>query len=172
MEIINKNLKKLNLKKYFNFIVIILFFAVVGFFLNQNYDFSQKKVDNEIGKVEIAGKIIKVEIADTAELQERGLSGRENLKNDEGMLFIFSKSSRNYFWMKEMNFPIDIVWLVPSEAGIDETFKVIYIKENVLPSSYPESFGPNVDSKYVLEVNSGFSEKNNLKVGEIVKFLP
>jgi uncharacterized protein len=115
--------------------------------------------------VKIAGQNVKVELALTPKEQEKGLSGRENLADDAGMLFVFKNPGKYSFWMKDMNFPIDIIWL-------NENFKVIYIKKNAEPSSYPDSFGSGVDSKYVLEVNSGFSEKNNLKEGDLVKFLP
>jgi uncharacterized membrane protein (UPF0127 family) len=64
-----------------------------------------------------------------------------------------------------MNFPIDIIW-------IDEDLRVNFIKKNALPSSYPEAFSPDGNSLYVLEVNSQFLDKNNLKEGDKVKFLP
>ena len=115
--------------------------------------------------IKITGQILKVELALTQDEQEKGLSGRKDIKEDEGMLFIFKKSSIHNFWMKEMNFPIDIIW-------IDENFQVIYIEKNTNPESYPESFGINQNSKYVLEVKANFSDKNNLKVGEKVKFFP
>ncbi len=151
-------------KKYSSFIVVILFSIVFGLLLS-NISEPEKNISiNNVKYVKIGDTMVKVELATTSETQERGLSGRENLKNDEGMLFIFSKSNKNYFWMKEMNFPIDMVW-------IDDNFKVIYIKNNAQPSSYPESFGPGVDNRYVLEILAGFSEKNNLKVGDFVEFL-
>ena len=87
------------------------------------------------------------------------------LKENEGMLFVFNHADKYSFWMKDMNFPIDIVW-------IGEDMHVVYIKKNALPTSYPETFTPNQDAKYVLEVISSFSEKNNLKVGDKVEFLP
>ena len=120
---------------------------------------------NKISFVKIAGQKLKVDLAITTEEQERGLSGRKDIKDDVGMLFIFQNSSKNFFWMKEMNFPIDMIW-------IDENFQVLYIEKNAKPESYPETFGPNKNSKYVLEVKANFSEKNNLKVGEKVEFLP
>ena len=130
---------------------------------NQNI-FLQKTTGNDVKFVKTAGVLVKVDLALTAKEQEQGLSGRENLKNDAGMLFIFPKPSINYFWMKDMNFPIDIIW-------IDFNFRVIYIQKDALPSSYPNSFGPGVDNSYVLEVSDGFSEKNNLKIGDSVEFL-
>ena len=66
--------------------------------------------------------------------------------------------------MKGMNFPIDIVW-------ITEDMKVIYIKKDAWPESYPETFGPDINAKYILEINAGFSDKNNLKEGDRVLFV-
>ena len=62
-----------------------------------------------------------------------------------------------------MNFPIDIIW-------IGEDMKVVYIKKNAQPISYPESYSPTIDAKYVLEVVANFSDKNNLKEGDSVEF--
>ena len=152
------------MKQYYKIIILSCFVVIIFILINQNI-FTNGLNENHIKNIDIAGKIIKVELALTAEEQEKGLSWREKIKDNEGMLFIFKESGKNYFWMKNMNFPIDIIW-------IDSNFKVIFIKENILPSSYPETFGPDVDNKYVLEVKGGFSKENNLKVGEIVKFLP
>ncbi|KKQ87993.1 MAG: hypothetical protein UT09_C0006G0027 [Parcubacteria group bacterium GW2011_GWF2_38_8] len=127
---------------------------------------------NKIQYVKIAGKIIKVELATTPDSWQKGLSGREKLKEDEGMLFVFNHTGQYSFWMKDMNFPIDIIWLAPSRSGDGENLRVVGIKKNALPTSYPETYIPDVASKYVLEVISGFSEKNNLKEGDEMKFLP
>ena len=119
---------------------------------------------NKIQYVKIAGKIIKVDLALTPEAQAQGLSGRKNMKENEGMLFVFDYRDKYAFWMKDMNFPLDIIWL-------SDNLEIVYIKKDASPKSYPESFSPTKDSKYVLEVNSGFSEKNNLKEREKVEFL-
>jgi uncharacterized membrane protein (UPF0127 family) len=65
--------------------------------------------------------------------------------------------------MKDMNFPIDIIW-------ISEDLNIVYIKKDARPELFPESYRPETKAKYVLEVVSGFSEKNNLKVGDRVEF--
>jgi uncharacterized membrane protein (UPF0127 family) len=114
--------------------------------------------------VKIAGQDIKVDLALTPAEHEQGLSGRQNLKENAGMLFIFSRSGKYPFWMKDMNFPIDMIWL-------SEDLRIVYIKKNAAPESYPESFGPDTNAKYVLEVVSGFSDKNNLKTGDSVSFI-
>lgn len=160
------------MQKRFSIFIIILFF-LVGFFLI-NQPAKNLKLENKpenIKSVKIAGQTIKVELALTPVERAQGLSGRNELKENEGMLFIFDKPGRYPFWMKDMNFPIDIIWLAPSEGG-DLEAKVIYIKKDARPESYPNTYGPgpDQDTKYVLEVVSGFAEKNNLKAGDRVKF--
>ncbi len=163
MENINK-IFSMKFKKYSIFIVSAFFLVIIGLFLTSQNIFLRKTTGDDIKYVKIAGQIVKVDLALTKKDQEKGLSGRENIKENEGMLFIFSKPQRNYFWMKDMNFPIDMIW-------INDDLKVIYIKKGAQPSSYPNSFGPGVDNRYVLEVFDGFSEKNNLEVGNRVEFL-
>ncbi len=150
------------LKKNIFFSLILVIFLIAIFFLINNNSSKNTEV-GQIQSVKIAGKILKVELALTQKEQEQGLSGRDNLKEDEGMLFVFSHIDKYSFWMKDMKFPLDIIWL-------SEDFHVIYIKENATPESYPESFSPSLYSKYVLEVNALFSLKNNLKVGDEVHF--
>ena len=146
------------------FILVVVVFLVAGFFLIKNN--SSKNVEvNQIHFVKIAGKILKVDLALTLEEQEQGLSGRNKLREDESMLFVFDYINKHPFWMKDMNFAIDIIW-------IGENLRVVYIKKNAQPESYPETFLPKQDAKYVLEVLSQFSEKNNLKEGDRVEFLP
>ena len=119
-------------------------------------------INIRISQVTIRGVHIAVELADTPMEREQGLSARQDLAEGQGMLFVFDTPGRYGFWMKDMNFPIDIIW-------IDEDRKVVYIKENANPESYPNSFVSTEDAKYVLEVPARFSEKNNIKVGDVIK---
>ena len=64
-----------------------------------------------ISIVNIVGKTLQVDLALTDEEKARGLSGRESLDEDEGMLFVFDVPGNYGFWMKDMNFAIDIIWL-------------------------------------------------------------
>ncbi|MFA6585752.1 MAG: DUF192 domain-containing protein [Candidatus Paceibacterota bacterium] len=156
-------------KNIFYFLIVIIFF-VVGFSLINSQkiikeDLQVKNFDiNKVQYVKIAGKTFKVDLALTQEEQQRGLSGRKELKEDESMLFIFDHSDKYSFWMKDMNFPIDIVW-------VSGDFRVVYIKKDAKPESYPDTFTPTENARYVLEIKALFSEKNNLKVGDEVKFL-
>ena len=158
-------------------VFIVIVFLVIGFFLITNINIWTSNVKikdfniNDVNYIKIAGKIIKTELALTPETQEKGLSGRKELKEDESMLFVFNHMDKYSFWMKDMNFPIDIIWLAPFRNGDEKDLRIVYIKENAMPESYPEAFIPKEDSMYVLEVFSSFSEKNNLKEGDKVEFL-
>lgn len=147
--------------KYVAFLILAIFLMVI-FFISTN-SFRRAQRSENLNIVQLAGKEIVVDIARTSDQRERGLSGRIELKEDEGMLFVFNEPSRHPFWMKDMNFGIDIIW-------IGEDKKIVYIKKNALPELYPEVYGPEKDSKYVLEVVSGFSDKNNLQLGDEVIF--
>ena len=154
------------LKVVSSFIFLIIFFGLI-FIYGKPSDVT--KVPNFV----INGVQINVEIALTPEARTQGLSGRASLGEKEGMLFVFDAPGKYGFWMKDMNFPIDIVWFTPSEgneAGLAEDLRVVSIKKDARPESYPESFTPDEEAKYVLEVESGFADKYNIQVGDRVEF--
>ncbi len=108
---------------------------------------------------------IRVEIARTDEERIQGLSGRESLENLKGLLFIFPETAYHQIWMKDMNFPIDILW-------ISEDLVVIDIDENVSPDTYPRSFRPERPVRYILETNAHYVDTFGLQVGQEVKLPP
>ena len=92
-----------------------------------------------------------------------GLSNRNSLGEDAGMLFIFAEEGTPGFWMKEMKFPIDIVW-------IDEEFRIAGIEKSVSPETFPEIFYPDNPIKYALELPAGFLDTQGIGAGAIVHF--
>ena len=149
-------------RETYSLFILIAFFIVLFKLVGFNAPSTPAYAD--IGHIKIAGQTLKLELAMSADEQKKGLSGRDILPPDTGMLFIFDKPASYRFWMKDMNFPIDIIW-------ISENHKVIYIAKSLDPKTYPHSFGPSSDSKYVLEAVSGFSDKNNLREGDVISFL-
>jgi len=137
--------------------VVIGFFVVVGIIAASAF-FQPSDKERAI----LGGFPIIIEIADTPAERERGLSGREQLAHDRGLLFVFEKPGKYGFWMKDMNFSIDIVWL-------DHDGKIIYIAENVAPSTYPQVFLPPIDALYVLEVSAGFLQIHNTNMGDVLE---
>ena len=107
---------------------------------------------------------ISAEIADDAGERQNGLSNRKDLAPDAGMLFVFDDSSDQHcFWMKDTLIPLDMIWL-------DESKNVVTIRENVQPDSYPQSFCPDRDAKYVLEVNAGRASQLGIKENVELRF--
>ena len=104
-----------------------------------------------------------VAIADTDELQQKGLSGHDPLGEDGGMLFVFDRPAAYGFWMKDMNFPIDIIWLNSDK-------EIIKISNDIKPESFPEQFCPESPVQHVIELQSGEAANNNLVVGQKLKF--
>lgn len=113
--------------------------------------------------IRIDGQQINVAIADTPQLQELGLGNRDGMGADEGMLFIFQQDSEYAFWMKDMYFSIDMVW-------ISSASKIVYIASNVSPQTYPEDFAPTSPARYVLELHAGYAQAHGFKVGDTVQF--
>ena len=155
---------------FFPIFLIIIFIIVIGI-LGKNIQNRKIKLDinpeNNKKTLTIKGKEIKVEIADTDEGRRIGLSDREKLEENTGMLFIFeNKDIKPSFWMKNMKFPIDIIWI--------DNKKIIQIDENVsnpeinTPDSKLKLYTPKMPIDMVLEVNAGFVKKNNIKIGDKV----
>jgi hypothetical protein len=119
--------------------------------------------DTTVWGVALKGETISVVLADTEALRKKGLSGRESLAQDEGMLFIFPEDGKYAFWMRDMRFPIDILWL-------SDTGAVVYMVQNVSPETYPENFAPYDPARYVLELPTGWAREHNVQIGDIVRF--
>lgn len=107
---------------------------------------------------------IQIEIVDTAEKRSQGLMFRDKLGEKEGMFFIFPERGRHNFWMKNMKFSLDIIWINQDKVIVD-------IRKNVPPCANDcPSYTPQVNAKYILEVNAGFADKNKIGVGDAVRF--
>ncbi len=107
-----------------------------------------------------------VEIADTAAKQTLGLSGREKLSDTQGMLFDFRNTLKGQlvFWMKDMNFDLDLIWIKNLEV-VDITKNVLAPPPNT-PTEKLVRYSPNSESDMVLEVRSGWSDDNKIKIGD------
>ncbi len=102
-----------------------------------------------------------VELSLTAEQHASGLSNRDNLLASRGMLFVFESEGEYPFWMKDMKFPLDIVWI--SANGT-----VVFIQKNALPcdASMCVSINPGKNAKYVLELNANKTSEIQLSVSD------
>ena len=124
----------------------------------------------EEGKTRVRVKSLDVtaEIAASDRDKKKGLSDRESLPISEGMLFVYDKMAIYTFWMKDVQFPIDIIW-------IGEDKKIVYIAQNAQPEPDKNDdelkrYRPNAESQYILEINAGLAAANGLEIGDQVDF--
>lgn len=103
---------------------------------------------------------VNVTVADNDATREKGLSGKEALAPDEGMLFVFDHPQAYGFWMKDMRFPIDILWIAQGQLVDITTDAAIPVPGQELPVYYPR-----VPVDHVLEVRAGFAKEHGLRTG-------
>lgn len=161
------------MKKFIIQSVLLLLVIMIGFiFFNPTRKSSpefpflpQRTISAE---VQINEAKFTVEVAKTREKRNRGLGGREKMASDAGMLFIFEKEDKYPFWMKDLKFPLDFIWIKKD--------KIVDILQNIpppVPDQKDESLPIYVSREpidKVLEINGGTAERLNIKVGDIVKF--
>ena len=130
------------------------------------FEYAKEKAPrpSDISAVQIGKVSFTVNLALTDAEREQGLSGQTDLAPNTGLLFVFDTPGSYGFWMKDMKFPIDMVW-------VGENMRVVTTKEGATPESYPQIFYPNAPSMYVIELPAGTMRVNNLSVGDSVKFL-
>jgi uncharacterized membrane protein (UPF0127 family) len=161
-------------KKYWRLIaVIVLLAAVVAAALLLHEPAKPKQVpvqetacgvyrDDKTVAIDTAK--IKVEEVKTQTQREKGLSGRPCIEPDRGMLFVFDHPGQYAIWMKDMRFPIDIVWI---SAG----HKTVGLEVNVAPSTYPDRFvNKDQPAQYVLELKANRAKELNIGLGTTINF--
>lgn len=117
------------------------------------------------GTVVVNGETFTVSLADTPEKQTKGLSGKRSLPTDQGMLFVFPEAGTPSFWMKEMQFPLDIIFINAT------TVTTVY--DNVPPPADKNAplqvYKPTAPSDKVLELNGGQAAQLGIKPGTVLE---
>jgi uncharacterized membrane protein (UPF0127 family) len=153
-------------------IVLLLLIAIFGLLGQHNNQKTPNKNPNSAlptATLKIKDQILKVEVANTPQTQEHGLSDRASLPQDHGMLFDFTQASEKQpeFWMKDMRFNLDFIWIAKN--------KIIGINQNVPAPTKPTdplpTYRPPGDIDYELEVNAGWSSNHNILVGDSVEII-
>lgn len=111
----------------------------------------------------INGHTVYIQTAKTLDDQHRGLSGLSCIGSNEGMLFEFDQSAAHHFWMKGMQFPLDMIWLGSNE-------KVVTELQGISPSTYPQTFVSDSPAQYVLELPAGQANKFGILDGQKINF--
>lgn len=148
------------------FLVLFIFWFLFGYLIKAPNLKTIK--DRSFIELEIKEKKYQVEVVNSKESITLGLSGRKEIGSD-GMLFIFSKPKYAVFWMKQMNFSLDFLWIkdnkiVQIDKNIPNPVSNVSLEELEL---YKSKF--LVDK--MLEVRAGFVENENIKVGDKVEFI-
>ena len=105
---------------------------------------------------------IAIEFAESSYETETGLMYRKSMEDKQGMLFIFSDVAMHFFYMKNTEFSLDIIF-------VDENLRIASFQENAQPLN-EEGLSSQVPVKYVLEVNAGLVKKWALQVGDKIEF--
>lgn len=140
--------------------LVMLVFAV-----NKPFDEKSCETNSSLATRTIYGndRQVTAEVAEFEADKARGLSGRDCLNEDMGMLFPYALTGDYCFWMKDMKFPIDMIWL-------DNEKKIVTIMDKASPDTYPQGFCPDRPAQYILEVNAGAAERNGWTVGTGLEF--
>ena len=116
--------------------------------------------------LQINDSIIRAEVAETSSQRSKGLGGREQMASDSGMLFVFEKSDKHAFWMKELKFPLDFIW-IKDDLVADVLENIPQPAQNE-PDSSLQIYSSKSAVNKVLEVNAGTVKRLNIKSGDRV----
>lgn len=154
-------------------ITLLLVIALLGFFIVNNFITNEPEVEyysftkeGELIFTDSLGTLktkIEIEIADNNYERQLGLMNRKEMKENEGMLFIFDKLELQSFWMRNTLISLDIMF-------VDNQKKIVTIHKNtkiLSDNSYPSS-QPSI---YVVEVLAGFADRHNIKVGDKIDWM-
>lgn len=146
--------------------LLLLIIAVGGKFAMDYYQGNGFSLPflSQSGKATVNNQVFKLYLANTDNTRQVGLSDKTEMPQDYGMLFEFEKADYHTFWMKNMKFPIDILFLKDD--------KVVTVYKNAQVPKEGDSlslYKPEEPANKVLEINAGLSEKYNIKKGDTVK---
>ncbi len=142
-------------------LVVLVVLSATLLFINKKY-FNYSEYGNKLIQIKLGQEVFLAEVVDSQKKIEKGLSGRDSLCEKCAMLFLFNDSTKRNFWMKDMKFSLDLIWLkdnrivqissrIPYKSGKNEVAKSLF------------------DTDKVIEINAGISEKLGLEVGDMVK---
>jgi uncharacterized membrane protein (UPF0127 family) len=121
--------------------------------------------------VRIGRQAVRAELARTPEERRQGLSGRSALPEDAGMLFVFPNEQQPTFWMKDMRFPLDFVWISADKHVVAVTEQAPAPVPGT-PDGALQLYAPTAPVLYTLEVNGGLVKQLGIHAGDPVVFTP
>lgn len=148
-------------KNFYFLIALVLFFFLATLSNSNNNNSDYPSISFSVPAT-IKNTPILLGFALTEGERVRGLSGQQNLAENQGLLFVFDQESIWGIWMKDMKFAIDVIWL-------DNSFKIVDLRSDFRPDSFPETAVPKLPAKYVLEIRANFAQKHEINIGDILK---
>lgn len=145
-------------------VLVVVIFAALAFTTNQipNFNFFTQTITTK--QIQVGDNKLTVEIADNASKRKKGLSDRDVLDENSGMLFVFDTPTKSAFWMKGVKFPLDMVW-VKDKKVVDIIKNAAVPLDGQTDDELPR-YVPNQPVDMVLEVNAGFVDKHSIKIGD------
>ena len=125
---------------------------------------------NSVPIVKIGDVSLEVEVSETLEEHINGLSGRENLSDMSGMLFVFEAEGSWPMWMRGMKIPLDFIW-ISDECMIVDAVTAVVPPDSGIPESQLITYESTFPAAYILEVNGGQMENLGIQIGDKVRFL-
>ena len=131
--------------------------GIVGVFSIPS-DSKLESVEFPKGTIKIDDIPLEVQVADTEPRRVRGLMFQEQLPYNQGMIFVFDQPGLYSLWMLNMQFSLDMIWF-------DDDGKIVHMEKNIPPCTTAletmtcQSITPDGNSRYILEVTSGFINK-------------
>ncbi len=149
-------------------VIIAAFFVYNNFIKNNTPEMHYYKFtkEGELTFSDSSGKDkakIDIEIADDDYQRQLGLMNRQNMEDNQGMLFIFPEERMQSFWMLNTLFSLDMIF-------INRNKEIVSIQKNTQPLSQ-QSYPSSKPALYVLEVVGGFSDNHNIKEGDVVHWI-
>jgi hypothetical protein len=136
--------------------VVLIMVALVASFVAANF--------KPTTQVRVAGGVYSLQLANTVTTRFQGLSDVEKIQSNGGLLMVFDSNDMHGIWMKDMKFPLDLVWL-------DSSKKVVYIVKNAPPENPANTvYVPKDPALYVLELPAGSVQKAGIKTGDTAEF--
>jgi uncharacterized membrane protein (UPF0127 family) len=139
--------------------LFFLIFFVTGLLSGQVWGQEFSPYGNPLTRLTVKDTPVVAEVVSTPKKRYLGLSHRRELPEGQGMLFLFRAPRRRVFCMRDMLFPIDIIWIAKG--------KVAGLHKQLSPSNRSNFIAP-VPVRLVLEVPAGFADRHGIKVGDPV----
>lgn len=122
------------------------------------------------GTIKVDDMLIEVQVADTQPRRVLGLMHQNQLPYDQGMIFIFEQTGQHSMWMRNVQFPLDMIWFDENGVAVHIEHDVSTCLTAVEAMACP-SIAPDVQALYILEATAGFAKMHDIRIGSILELI-